>query len=213
MDPLTDILLQYVFHYKTHTHGTIEEKRKKNLFNFYSYEDIPGVSWTGAAQFFSLERCGPITWQRWPATSHSPPPTMRAGTLLLRTYFWIWIRNLHRCSLISKKLSEKVTRIGVFFFKSTVWICGPSDGPHCLYCLMNLHEKSPVGMTLLSFGIDQCIDSITQITLKPIYHRQGFRLPWLHVLAENQSILYQLMHWWVTTGKCEHVHGTSQSSD
>lgn len=54
-------------------------------------------------------------------------------------------------------------------------------------CITN--ALSSAGMTLLSLGIDQHIDSSTPITLKPIYHGQGFSLSRLHLLTENQSIL------------------------
>lgn len=69
------------------------------------------------------------------------------------------------------------------FHSSWTTLCWPFGW----ICITN--ALSLAGMTLLSLGIDQHIDSSTLITLRPIYHQQGFHPPLLHLLAENQSLL------------------------
>lgn len=74
-------------------------------------------------------------------------------------------------------------------------------------CMCITNASSPAGLTLLSLGIDQLIDSTTRRTQKPIYHRQGFypaaaAFYWQEI---NLSISYQLIRQQVTTEICEHA--------
>lgn len=67
------------------------------------------------------------------------------------------------------------------------------------------NASSPAGLTLLSLGIDQLIDSSTRRTQKPIYHRQGFYPAAAAVTGRKSIYSYQLIRQQVTTEIREHA--------
>lgn len=72
-------------------------------------------------------------------------------------------------------------------------------------CITN--AWSPAGVTLLSSGIDQLIDSSTRRTQKPIYHRQGFYPASAAAAFTGRKSIYsyQLIRQQVTTEIREHA--------